>query len=79
MESKNEKFIRLANARILKISAQIEILSNLSNASNYEFSEEEVIAIFKKLRSDLRAAERMFEDGLLKLEEKKNKVKKADQ
>ena len=45
-ETKNEKFVRLATARVNKIAKDLELLGNLSFQGNYEYSESEVEQIF---------------------------------
>lgn len=70
MESKNEKFVRLANARIDNLVEQLRILSNLSHTSNYEYYEEQVELMFKRIEREVRKTKRAFKDGLEKFKEK---------
>lgn len=39
METKNEKFIRLAEARVNSVIQKIQLIGNLSNKRNYDYSE----------------------------------------
>ena len=71
METKNEKFVRLANMRADNIVEQIRIITNLSNTSNYEYSEEQIVVLFKRLEHELKQAKRTFLVGVDKLNEKK--------
>ena len=48
-ELKHENFKRIAENRKNKIISTIEQLNNLSNSSFYEFSEEEIKAMFEEI------------------------------
>ncbi|MBQ6495112.1 MAG: hypothetical protein IJI49_03830 [Bacilli bacterium] len=55
-ESKREKFIRLAESRVNYTIKEINLIGNLSNKSNYDYTKEDVdkiIRILKKSVSDL--------------------------
>lgn len=73
MESKNEKFVRLANARIDTLVDQLRVLTNLSNTSNYEYDEAQIDLMFKRIDREIRKVKRSFKEGLEKLQEKANK------
>lgn len=60
MESRNERFKRIATRRTNSILNQIRLLGNLSNKSTYEYSEEEVNKIFFAIDSLLRIAKMKF-------------------
>lgn len=62
-ETKRQKFQRLAEARTNRIIEQLDILGNLSNKSNYEYTPEEVNKIFRSIERALRRVERQFEDS----------------
>lgn len=68
MESKSEKFIRLANARTNKCVAAIQSLSKLSNTNHYSYTDAQVEQIIRELRDELEG---------LKLSFKNRKKKKA--
>ena len=59
-ESKHEKFIRLAEARTNKIIDTLQLLGNCSNTSVYEYSQDEVEAIFQAIEQELRGAKKKF-------------------
>lgn len=61
-ETKHQKFQRLAEARTNRILEQIEVLGNLSNTSNYEYSKEEVDKIFRTLEGALKRVKSQFDD-----------------
>lgn len=52
-ETKNEKFIRIAEGRVTKILAWIKKLDNLSNRGNYEFTDEQVEQMFTAIEGEL--------------------------
>ena len=70
METKRDKFVRLAEARTNKIIKMIELLGNLSNTSTYEFTEEDINSIYERILTELKLSKDMFE---LKLR-KRNKL-----
>ena len=49
MESKREKFIRLAESRTNKILNMIQLLGNCSNKQSYEYTERDVDEIFSAI------------------------------
>ncbi|MEZ7729249.1 hypothetical protein O3793_05470 [Granulicatella sp. 20925_1_28] len=61
MESKNEKFIRLAEARVNSVIQKIQLIGNLSNRRNYDYSEKEVNELFKAIELELQRAKKLFE------------------
>ena len=71
METKNEKFTRLANARLVNILEQLRILNNLSNTSNYDYDETQISELFKIMEKNVRSSKRLFAEGLEKLTIKK--------
>ena len=60
MESKREKFKRLAENRTNKIIKMIELLSNCSNTSNYEYTNEDVKVIFNAIEEATKEAKLKF-------------------
>lgn len=60
-ESRNERFIRIAEARTNKIIDMIQLLGNCANKSNYEYSKEDVKQIFAAIENELRIAKAKFE------------------
>ena len=59
-ENKKEKFCRLAENRMNNILKQLELLSNLSNKSTYEYTDEEVAKIIKTLKQAVSNVEHSF-------------------
>jgi len=60
METRKEKFIRLATYRTNLVLEKLRILGNLSNKANYDYNDEEVNKIFAAIDSQLRIAKARF-------------------
>ena len=54
VETKDEKFKRLANKRLANAIKQLKLLSNLSNKSHYSYKNEEIDEIIKMLRKAIK-------------------------
>lgn len=63
-ETKNEKFKRLAKQRGDRALKDINLLGNLSNRNNYEYSDQEVKRLFSILDEELRSANEKFKTRL---------------
>lgn len=59
-ESKSEKFRRLASARGDRVIRELGLLSNLSNESNYEYTDQEVQKLFAVIDAELRECKARF-------------------
>ena len=57
---KSENFKRLAENRTNKIIDMMNLLGNLSNKSNYSYSEEQVKVIFDTLEEELKKQRKKF-------------------
>ena len=60
MESRSEKFKRVATKRTNELLDKIRILGNCSNKSTYEYSDEDVIKIFKSIEKQLEMTKVRF-------------------
>ena len=60
MESRSEKFKRVATKRTNELLEKIRILGNCSNKSTYEYTDEDVIKIFKSLEKQLETIKAKF-------------------
>lgn len=67
---KAENFVRLAEARTNKIIDMVLLLGNLSNKTNYSYTDEQVKAIFDSIQQALDETKQKF------LEESAQKRKK---
>lgn len=48
-EDDRTKFVKLATARVSKALKDIQLIGNLSNRSNYDYTDDDVAKIFKAL------------------------------
>ena len=62
METKYEKFKRLAENRTNKIIDMIRLLGNLSSRSTYEYSERDIVKIFSSIERELKISKLKFSD-----------------
>lgn len=60
MESKEERFVRIAEARTNKIISMIRLLGNCANKGNYSYTDEEVRKIFSAIENELKMARGKF-------------------
>ena len=60
-ENDRQNFVRLAEARVSKALKHIQLIGNLANRSNYDFTDEDVAKIFKALNDEINACRRRFE------------------
>ncbi|RHM63163.1 MULTISPECIES: hypothetical protein [Coprobacillaceae] len=59
-ETKRDRFVRLAEARTNKIIDMIQLLSNCSNTSTYEYTSKDVDKIFNAIELELKEAKKKF-------------------
>lgn len=60
METKREKFVRLAEARTNKIISMLRLLGNCANKANYDYTDADVQKIFNTLEKELKIAKMKF-------------------
>jgi len=66
MTKSRENFVRLAEGRTNKILKDLDLLSNLSNTTNYTYAEADVRKIFDVLGKKLKDTERRFDVAVKK-------------
>lgn len=59
-EDKHTKFLRLAQLRGERVIKDLQLIANLSNRNNYEYSDEEVKALFSAVEEELKLAKFSF-------------------
>jgi len=59
-ESKRERFVRMAEARTIKILSMVRLLGNCSNKSAYEYTEKDVSKIFSAIEGAVADAKKRF-------------------
>lgn len=63
MRDRRERFVALAESRTDKALKAIRLLGNLSNKSNYDYTDEDVSQILKAIRAEVKALEARFSDA----------------
>lgn len=59
-ETKKERFIRIAESRTNKILNMIQLLSNCSNKSIYDYTQQDIEKIFNAIETELKEAKKSF-------------------
>lgn len=62
-QSSHENFVRLAESRVNNAIKTLRLIGNLSNRSNYSYSDTDVEKIFRTLERELKNARSRFESG----------------
>jgi len=62
METKKQKFVRLAETRTNKILHYIDLLGNCSNTKNYEYDDKDVNKIFSTIERELKTVKEKFKN-----------------
>ncbi len=62
-ESSRDNFVRLAEKRVNNAIKTLRLIGNLSNRSNYSYTDEDVNKIFRTLERELKSARARFENG----------------
>ena len=65
-ETDREKFIRLATNRVNNALKAIQIIGNLSNRGNYEYTDRDVEKIFTALSTEIKSCRERFSASGLK-------------
>ena len=63
IESKRDKFVRLAEQRVNVILEQFRKLGNLANTRNYEYTEEDFQKIFAALNKAMKKTKTVFSNN----------------
>ena len=59
-ETKEERFVRVAEGRVNGLLDRIRLLKQASSRSNYAYTDAQIAKIFSVLRTSLRDAEQSF-------------------
>ncbi|WP_330110672.1 hypothetical protein [Methylophaga thalassica] len=65
-ENSEEKFIRVAERRVNNAIKTIRLIGNLSNRTNYSYTEHDIELIFSALNKELKACQERFRNSLPK-------------
>lgn len=60
VETKRERFVRLAEARTNKILEMMRLLGNCSSKANYEYTDDDIKQIFSALEKELKNTKNRF-------------------
>jgi DNA-binding transcriptional regulator YiaG len=60
-EEDRMKFVKLASARVSKALKDIQLIGNLANKSNYDYTDDDVTKIFRALNEEISACRKRFE------------------
>ena len=63
MVNNSDSFVNLANKRVPKALKALDLVGNLSNKSNYTYTDEQVAAIKKALKAKVNEVCRKFEEA----------------
>ncbi len=63
METKKDKFIRLAEKRVNNLLKQMELVGNLANKRNYDYSDKEARAILTAIKKAYQNLEVQFDSA----------------
>lgn len=55
------KFVKLASARVTKTLKDIQLIGNLANRSNYDYTDEDITKIFRALNEEIASCKKRFE------------------
>ncbi len=58
-----ERFVGLAEKRVSRAIKDLRLVGNLSNRSNYSYTEDDARAIFKALEKEIRGLKQRFSSG----------------
>ncbi len=59
-ETKRDRFVRLAEARVNSLFKTLQLIGNLSRKENYEYTSEDVERIFGAIEAEVAAAKKRF-------------------
>ena len=63
MENKKENFTRISENRVSKILVLLSQLTNLSNSSYYEYTDEDIEKIFTAIEEETKKSKEMLLKG----------------
>jgi hypothetical protein len=63
MELKEDKFKRLANARVNNAIKQLDLIGNLSNSASYDYTDDEVKKIIGTLNQKVKDINLRFQEN----------------
>ena len=64
MPKNRDKFIELAQKRVSRVVKDIRLIGNLSNRTNYSYSDEDVKKIVGALKSEISRLQKRFDTSI---------------
>jgi len=62
-EEDRKKFVELASKRVNRALKDLQLIGNLSNRSNYDYTDQDVAKIFKALSDEVTTCRKRFEQA----------------
>ncbi|MFD0740102.1 hypothetical protein ACFQZQ_12535 [Lysobacter koreensis] len=62
MRDKRERFLTLAENRVNRLLKEIQLVGNLGNRANYQYTADEVRKIFVAIETEIKTARRRFDE-----------------
>ncbi len=72
--NKRERFVELGEARVRKAAQMLRLIGNLSNTSNYDYSQEDAQKIFSALDNEMKLLRAKFQAALSRREKDEFKL-----
>ena len=66
MGKNRDKFVELAEKRVSRVVKDIRLIGNLSNRTNYSYSDEDVKKIIVTLKAEITKIQKRFETSVAK-------------
>ncbi len=60
METKRDRFVRIAEARTNKIINMVRLLGNCANKATYEYTDADIQKMFTTIEKELKSAKQKF-------------------
>ena len=66
MGKNRDKFVELAEKRVSRVVKDLRLIGNLSNRTNYSYSDEDVKKIIGTLKAEITKIQKRFETSVAK-------------
>ena len=63
MRDKRKKFVELTSSRVTRAIKDMRLIGNLSNRSNYEYTDEDVKRVIRALQKEIEVLRSRFSTG----------------
>ncbi len=62
-KDKREKFVRLAESRVIKTIKDMRLIGNLSNKNNYSYTDKDIAKVISALEQEIKLLKTKFSAG----------------